>query len=74
MEILLGPLLVVDVFVETFFVVPYNSGQSAFHLGFCLSNFLSARPNETPVLLLSEVKATSRNRDDYTEFHQTAPG
>jgi len=26
METLLGPLFVVDVFVKTFFVVPYNSG------------------------------------------------
>jgi len=42
MEILLGCLFVVDVFEKTFSVVPYNSGQPEFQMGFCLSNFLSA--------------------------------
>jgi len=42
METLLGPLFVGDVFVKTFLVVPYNSGQPEFQLGFCLSNFLSS--------------------------------
>jgi len=42
MEILLDSLFVVDVYVKTFFVVPYNSGHPEFQLGFCLSNFLSA--------------------------------
>jgi len=30
MEILLGPLFVVDIFVKTFFVIPCNSGQPEF--------------------------------------------
>jgi len=42
METLLGPLFVVDVFVKTFSLVPYNSGQPEFQLGFCLCDFVCA--------------------------------
>lgn len=39
MEILLGPLLPVNKFVKTFFVILYHTGQVALMLGFNLSHF-----------------------------------
>lgn len=53
MEILFGPLLNIYLFVKTFFVVLYHSGQVELILSFSLSDFLPAYDSNFIVLYLS---------------------
>jgi len=62
MEILLVPPLTVNKFRKKFIVLFY-SGQVEFKLGFCISNFLPAYPNNFFVLPLSCLSFLPQERD-----------